>query len=368
MTIPQSNETVTSAVSLGRGCLVLGSSNEEGEHKHEVHVFPHGVVCGFGPESLQQFAEPNKEISTSEHSASTAPPSDSEEDCCSDAELDGEWCPSSVDKTVWLWELSAKERAELEQLGRRLRDIEYHKNKPADVVRFLRARPGDVESAETMFRNMVAWRIANKVDSILETNQPPKELREYYPGAILQGLDKDGDPVFLCRDGATDGAGMLDRFGHDALIRHAIWMREMIGKGSWIQEYEANQGRPVKRMTIVNDISGLNLFQYVANRPLLSTYGHILRLDQDYYPESAKKLIILRVPSLFNAIWKIIGGFLDEGVVEKMVFAGNREYQKVLSKYLDLEILPDCVVPGIGKGRAIKGMPSNFNGGPLPLK
>jgi len=352
---------VLCAVSLGQGHFLLKDGHEDGDE--DIVVFPPPHVGSFSP-------PPSiiKPLSISEHSYASTVAVSSDDDYEEEGdvvELDGEWCPSKVEKTAALWQLSTKERVELEQLGRRLRDIgEYHKNKPADVVRFLRARPGDVDAAEIMFRAMVDWRKENNVDSILDSYHPPKKLVDYFPAAILRGLDKEGDPVFLSRDGVVDGVALLDTFGRDELIRHAIWMREMIGKGSWIQEYEAKQGRPVTRIVVIDDVGGLNPWRYIRNRPFLALYGEILRLDQDFYPESAKKLIILRVPSVFHVIWKVIRGMFDDGVVEKMVFLGSRNFEKKLSEYVDLEILPDCIV-GIGKGTAIEGMSSNFKGGPL---
>ena len=357
------------AVSLGQGHVLLEDGHADGdEDPSTVVVFPPPHVSNTNSGS---FSPPPtiKPLSISEHSYATtvavSSDSDYEEEGEEVVELGGEWCPSKVEKTAALWQLSTKERVELEQLGRRLRDIgDYHKNKPADVVRFLRARPGDVDAAELMFRAMVDWRKENNVDSILDSYQPPEELVDYFPAAILRGLDKEGDPVFLSRDGVVDAVGLLDTFGRDELMRHAIWMREMIGKGSWMQEYEAKQGRPVTRIVVIDDVGGLNPWTYIRNRPFLALYGEIMRLDQDYYPESAKKLIILRVPSVFHVIWKVIRGLFDDGVVEKMVFIGSRNFEKNLSKYVDLEILPDCIV-GIGKGTAVEGMSSNFKGGPL---
>ena len=219
---------------------------------------------------------------------------------------------------------------------------------------------------KAMFRNMVAWRIENKVDSILQDYHPPVELLKYFPGAILQGLDKEGDPVFLSRTGVTDSAGMLHRFGRREMIQHAIWTREMICTGAWIQKYEQEQRRPVKRIVVIEDVHGLPLLQSASNRPLLSMFGEVMQLDQCNYPETAKHLIIIRAPALFRVVWNIVQHFFDPGVRQKMVFCGSSNCNQVLSKYVDLAILPDCVVPGKGKGKAADGMPSNFEGGLLP--
>ena len=59
-------------------------------------------------------------------------------------------------------------------------------------------------------------------------------------------------------------------------------------------------------------------------------------------------------------VWNTVKHFFDEGTVDKMTFSSSKTALKVLSAYVDLEVLPDCLAPGIGKGRGIEGLPSNF--------
>ena len=190
------------------------------------------------------------------------------------------WSDENVAFVARLWELTDEETRDLKELGRRL--LQTKKNTSSDsknggnidddnddddndsdswefvarhtktkdplqVVRFLRARPGNVDAAEIMFRNMIAWRRRNNVDSILENYTPPAEIVQHFPGAILQGLDKDGDPIFLSRTGVTDGAGLVQKYGRDEMIRHAIWLRELVARGEWIQECEEQQQQPQRQ-------------------------------------------------------------------------------------------------------------------------
>ena len=274
------------------------------------------------------------------------------------------WSEGSIRRTADLWKLSSKEVDELRELGMQLMDVHHRKNAPEHVVRFYKARPNCLKSAECMFRNMVTWRIQNNVDTILQDYRPPQQLLDYYPGAILQGLDNDGDPVYLSRIGSTDGSGLIKRFGHDEMVRQAIWIRENASEGSWIQEYEQKYGKPVCQITIIEDVQGLGYGHLYP--PLLSLYKEAMRIDQDYYPEMAKRMIVVRTPSVFRMIWNIGKHFFDPGVRSKMVFSGVHNFREVLRNHVDLSILPPCVLPGIGSGAAAPGMPSRFEGGPLP--
>ena len=67
----------------------------------------------------------------------------------------------------------------------------------------MRARPKDLKAQVEMFKNMIEWRKENNVETILKDYTPDKLLWRYYPGAMLKGYDKEGDPVYLERLGVT---------------------------------------------------------------------------------------------------------------------------------------------------------------------
>lgn len=274
------------------------------------------------------------------------------------------WNNDAVSAVHKLWELTPEEQQDLSALMEKLSHIDHWKNCPDTVVRFLRARPGDVDAAATMFETMIQWRRDNQVDTILDDYDPPTLLKEKFPGTMMDGLDKDGDPIYIGRLGATDADGFIARFGEAEMLRHAIWVRELITRGEWISDYEQRQGRPVKRITIIEDLHGLSL---MPSRAMLSLYGKVMRLDQDNYCETAKKLIIVRAPFVFRAIWGIVKHFFDPGVVDKMVFTSSSDYQTVLDEYMERDVLPPCICAE-GKGKLAVGMYSNLEGGRIPLE
>lgn len=176
------------------------------------------------------------------------------------------WNEASIMRTSALWGLTTSDLTHLIELGSRLQDVGQHsKNNPADVVRLMVASSSDVNSAETKFRKMVSWRKQHDVDQILLNYHPPQELVDHYPGAVLAGLDNEGDPIFLRRLGVTDAAGMLQRYGHSEMINHAIWLRELLCTGQWMQEYEKIHKRHVKRALVIEDVHGIQLLQIACN-------------------------------------------------------------------------------------------------------
>lgn len=275
------------------------------------------------------------------------------------------WSEAELEFSIHHWQIPELQQAQLLELRDRLQDIDHWKNSPDTVIRFLRARSGNVKAAEIMFRNMIQWRIDNQVDNVLEDYHPPALLQEYFPGAILKGFDRDGDPIYVGRLGVTDAAGLLEKYGEEELIRYNIWLRELVSRGKWMDEYRLERGNPVKRVTIIEDLYGLSITH--SSKAILSLYGKIMRFDQDNYCETGKRLIIIRAPFLFRLIWALAKHFFDEGVVAKMTFTGSSDYQGVLGRYIDPAVLPVEIFPEQGQGEVATGMMYNFKGGKVPL-
>ncbi len=278
-------------------------------------------------------------------------------------DINAYWSEENFQKTVNLWELEEDEIKNLKQLKVAVSDILHWKNQPNEVVRFMRARPNDLKAQVKMFKNMIQWRKDNNVETILQDYTPPKLLWRYYPGAMLKGYDKEGDPIYVERLGVTDAPGLLSKLGEDEMIKHAIWTRELISKGKWIQKYEEKQKRPVRRITIIEDLDGLSRRMLWGGT--LGAYNKIMRLDQDNYCETAKKLIIIRAPWIFRMIWGMVSYFFDPGVVKKMTFCGYDDYLKVLEEHMELSVLPKELYEN-GAGEAEDECPPYFDGGIIP--
>lgn len=278
------------------------------------------------------------------------------------------WRPESVQYTVNLWELRAEERTKLEQLGQRLTDVHHFKNRPSDVIRFLKSHHDDVHKAETVFRAMIEWRRESNADTILRDYTPPDSIKDYYPFAVLKGLDKDGDPVLAIRTGQTDGAGLLQRHGLEEMLRYVVWCREMTWHGPWMREYEEKQQRQFKWFTIIDDNHELQILAHIANRPLIKNFSTMVKIDKENYPLGAKQAFVIRAPSLIQMLWGIVKLFFHAEAAKKVNFLSARNYQKQLSQHLDIEMLPEEFVPGIGKGQARDGFPTKFAAGPVPPK
>ena len=75
-------------------------------------------------------------------------------------------------------------------------------------------------------------------------------------------------------------------------------------------------------------------------------------------------MIIIRAPHIFRFAWNTIKGFFSEESQSKMIFAES-DYLEELGKWMDIEVLPQCINPN-GKGETAIGMPKNLEGGLIP--
>jgi len=183
------------------------------------------------------------------------------------------------------WKLTAEAEAKLWDLQRRLSDIDHFKNEPETVLRF-QVAPQGYEHAESGFRKMLEWRKENHVDTILQDYRPPQDLLDNAVCTMLAGADKDGDPIYVERGGAVDVGALLKVYGHKELVKCSIWVRELITRGAWLDEFEKQQGRRIKGVTVLYDLKGLSS-KHMSPK-VLSLFHDVMMIASDYYPAPIK--------------------------------------------------------------------------------
>jgi hypothetical protein len=191
------------------------------------------------------------------------------------------WSTDEVQECVELWSLTKDEHHKLLELKAKIKDIDHWKNDPFEVVRFLKEFKFDVTTTETKFRTSIQWRLENNADFILEEYTPPA-LYNYFPLGVIEGADRDGQPIYIERSGVADAYGLLLRFGKDEMIQQAIWSKELLSRGPWQEEWPT---RITAFLTIL-DLKGLN--RHHLNPHLIPVGQAVTRLTQDNYPGFGK--------------------------------------------------------------------------------
>lgn len=82
-------------------------------------------------------------------------------------------------------------------------------------------------------------------------------------------------------------------------------------------------------MTCIIDMNGISLRHCSATT--LNLVQARIRLEEDNYPEVARKVLLINTPSIFSTVWSGIRGFLDEGTASKFEIKGS-DYLPMLRK------------------------------------
>ncbi|XP_057765106.1 phosphatidylinositol/phosphatidylcholine transfer protein SFH2 [Salvia miltiorrhiza] len=219
-----------------------------------------------------------------------------------------------------------------ESLKRTFKNI--HQGYPHEsLMRFLKAREGNVTKAHKMLVDCLMWRLENNIDGMLAKPIVPVELyRDIRESQLigLSGYSNEGLPVFAV------GVGMstLDRASVHYYIQSHIQMNEYRDRVI-LPAATKKYGRHVSKCIKVLDMTGLKLsaLNYIK---LMTTISSI---DDLNYPEKTLTYYIVNAPYIFSACWKVVKPLLQERTRRKInVLSGCG--QDDLLKIMDYSSLP----------------------------
>lgn len=195
------------------------------------------------------------------------------------------------------------------------------------IVKFLIARKYDIPKVIIMIDNHLEWR---------KTFQPswdeyfPPEMMEYYPTGFIDGLDREGQLLYVERPangGAIHPKDFVKKFGLPRIMRwHACGMEA--GRKR-IDEHPT-----AKRITTIIDLSNLG----DSDRQVINFAKGIAKIDQDNYPEHLNKMYIVNAPGVFTGLWRFIRVFVDDRTKAKIHVLG-KDYSEV-EKQIDKQYWP----------------------------
>lgn len=253
-------------------------------------------------------------------------------------------CGPREEAKLEAWESQLGHKGEELQQCRRLREAVAAINGPKDpitMLKYIRARKGNVDAAADMYRKAMRrrddlgyepnFRLGTLDDSL------HRRLDAYWKPVGLLGLDRDGDPVLWERLGICD-VGALARFPKDFIIKHEVYTMTRIQQA--MEELMLRLNRPLIYFTAVEDLTGLGI-QHL-NMRALNNYQAAVRLCEDDYPEMVKRALVIHAPGIFARLWKLVQHFFDEGTREKIQIVGAKDTLTTLKQYIDPEWIPEC--------------------------
>jgi len=243
------------------------------------------------------------------------------------------------------WEASLKctdeERRLCRELRKRLANTPGLKD-PVTMLRFLRARKGRIDDAEAMYVSAMRWRHANGFENGFRTQSIDDSLHRrldaYWPPTALMGRDRDGDAVYWNRVG-LGSTNFLADVPAGFIGRHEVYTITRILQA--LEETGLREGRPLMYMTVIADLADIDFRN--MNIKALPKYKICARILEDCFPEMVKRIIIVRAPRAFYALWRLISPVFDEGTRAKIQIADSRNTVDVLSKYIEPEWIPEAL-------------------------
>jgi len=264
------------------------------------------------------------------------------------------------------WQIVQKgiEHAEfhrLLQLRSRLRDCDDHlacrrtvlSRQPQTLLRFLRARNGDLQKAEVMFRKMLEWRHAFSVEEKVQqwkaeleeqSTQRSIQMRRYETDVELC-RDRHGVPVRLVRTSVADVQGLVREFGKDLVLIDTIMRMERTHE-------EIRRAMLDTENVIAGQLQIIDMGDYgqygvpnLTSRLFssLKLAAEISQITDANYPETVRKAFIIRLGSCTSTAWRYcIQPLLPERTQHKLVPCGPKasSWEAQLGAELDLTALP----------------------------
>ncbi|KAI3810201.1 hypothetical protein L1987_19811 [Smallanthus sonchifolius] len=220
-----------------------------------------------------------------------------------------------------------------------------HQGDPIEaLVRFLKARDGNIPKAYKMLVDCVDWRIQNKIDDILSKPIVPAD---FYRGVRdsqligMSGYTKEGRPVFA----VGVGLSTYDKASIHYYVQSHIQIneyRDRIIAPAAMKKFERHISTCIK----VLDMTGLKISQ-LSQLKLLTVISSI---DDLNYPEKTDSYYIVNAPYIFSACWKVVKPLLQERTRKKVQVLSGCGREELL-KIMDYDSLPHfCKSEGSGSG------------------
>ncbi|XP_069475412.1 SEC14-like protein 2 [Ambystoma mexicanum] len=202
------------------------------------------------------------------------------------------------------------------------------------LLKWLRARNFNLQKSEAMLRKHVEFRKHIDADNILTDWSPPEVVQLYLSGGLCCH-DREGSPIWYDVVGPLDAKGLLLSATKQELIKTKA--RDCEALQLECKKQSEKLGKKVEDVVMIYDLEGLGLRHLW--KPAIETYGEVITMFEDNYPESLKRLFIIKAPKLFPVAYNLIKPFLSEDTRKKIIVLGDN-WKEALVKYIAPENLP----------------------------
>uniref|UniRef100_A0A3Q3WTA7 Uncharacterized protein n=1 Tax=Mola mola TaxID=94237 RepID=A0A3Q3WTA7_MOLML len=162
-----------------------------------------------------------------------------------------------------------------------------------------------------------------------------RQVIEKYVSGGMCGYDREGSPIWYDVIGPLDPKGLLLSATKQDFLKTKIRHTEMLQQECRRQSEKL--GKNIEAITLIYDCEGLGL-KHIW-KPAIETYGEILTMFEDNYPEGLKRVFLIKAPKMFPMAYNLIKHFLCEETRGKLIVLGSN-WQEVLRTHIDPKQLP----------------------------
>jgi len=227
---------------------------------------------------------------------------------------------------------------------------EQHSQKAATLLRFMRARPGNIQAALDLLEEALNWRRDFGIDRKLrewrvewaEGSSVRVRLIKKYTYMGLLGKDREGLPVYVHRHSQGDLGGMVREVGQEPMLLYMVSQIE--DQFACAHTRMLKTGRCINNFVEIHDLGryghvGSYLPRAFAASSFFKTYAPVF---DKVYPERVRVVFLVRMPSAFAVVWRLCSPLVPEATKSKLRLMGfqSSTWQQEMSDLMPRETIP----------------------------
>jgi hypothetical protein len=175
---------------------------------------------------------------------------------------------------------------------------------------------------------------------IVDEDLTPKDfpnhdsIMQAYPAAIHFSDTADDRPVHIDQIGRLNPKKLLSSVTVEDIVLHQLYVVEY--NAALLDRLSQEQGAMVRLVSIF-DLSGLGVS--VLHKGMMDVIKRMLKVTQDYYPETMDQCFVINAPTVFSACWAVVKPLLAERTVKKVKILG-KDYAPNLTSELGSHCIP----------------------------
>jgi len=254
-------------------------------------------------------------------------------------------------------ELAAGEAVALQALARKVSDLTatgFVRTDPATLLRFLRARKGNLASTEAYFRQAAAYRHdelrLHELDTCWNLDAYERCLAPWWTRGGILGHGLRGQVIGFERFGQCRFPELLETLPFEVLKRlDAVHMQRTLAA---FEEDAMRRQVPCGNAILVLDLDGLG-FEYCKPK-VARAYAELVSYRDMLMPCMIGQIFVIRAPRAFAMAWNMFQHLLDPVTRAKVqIVSSNAESLAVLRRYISNDVLPAY----LGGARCIESDP-----------